>query len=353
MTGGGGWSGIFHFPYRINAQEQLHEHEAVGVGFRYRVHSPFLLSRQASPVTNDVPPNLWPDFKWHDSVPETLRGVPVAPVEMRYSSESGPAIWYDGLRVDIWGPGAQERISPFVLSFMRWLRHLSGQPWINDVDQHSRSTLKRIFPIDNLGAATDQVSPLSEMVTVQFRFVTDAMWQRASELAASGREVPVYSNLFFDAMNAAATHDHARAVMNLAMALESCRDQNFSRLHPATFVKDRGPQLKAPFDHTDLLKHVSENAQEVFGRDFSREHADHWPHFRNLYVARHHVAHGRGAVFQTDKGLKLVDENSYGAMQSAAAIALRWMEALPGTVAAESSKPEEKKRRKINGEMDT
>ena len=333
-----GWSGIFHFPYRINAQEELFQHESVVGGFRYRIHPPFLLRRQASPLTGDVPPNLWPNFRWHDSIPET-GGKPIAPVEIRYENESGLAIWYDGLRVDIWGPDTQECLSPFVLSFMRWLRHLSGQPWISDVDWHSRSTLKRTFPIDNLGAATDQVYPLSEMVRTQFRFVTDAIWQQSFELAASGQEVPVHSNLFFDAMNAAATNDYSRAIENFAMSLESCRDLNFSRLHPAKFVQGRGPRLEAPFNDNDLLKHLSRNAQTAFRRDFSTEQPQHWPHLQNLYVARHHVGHGKGPVFRTEAGLKTVNGESYLAMQSAAAAALNWMETL-----TTSSIPASKKR---------
>jgi hypothetical protein len=279
-------------------------------------------------MADDVPSNLWPDFKWHGSVPASMRGEPVAPPEMRYESELGPAIWYDGLRVDIWGPNAQEQLSPFVLSFMRWLRHLSGQPWISDVDRHSLSTLKRFFPIDNLGVAVGEVYPFSEMVTTSFHFVTDEMWKSAFEHAV-WYEVPVHSNLFYDAMNAAASFDYRRAIMNLAMALESCRDVNFSRLHPATYVEGRGPRLRAPFNQNDLLKDLSENASNTFSRDFSTEHPNRWPHLKNLYAARGHVAHGKGPVFPTDSGLKTVDKDSYLVMQSAAAAALKWMEGLP------------------------
>jgi hypothetical protein len=323
-----GWSGIFHFSYRINAQEELREHETVFGDFRYRVHTPFLLRSQGSPITEDVPCNLWPDFKWHDAVPQNMRSEPVAPMDFRYKSEAGPAIRYDGLRVDIWGPAAEERISPFVLSFMRWLRHLSGQPWISDVDRHYPSILKRVFPIDDKGAAVHEVAPFAEMVKASFQFVTDVMWQKAFELAATGSEVPPHSNLFFDGVNAAATHDYARAIMNLAMALESCRDINFGRLHPVKDIKGRGPQLEAPFDDTNLLNHLSKDAREAFKRDFSTEYPEHWPHIRNLYIARHHVAHGKGAVFPGDTGLKKVDMESYGKMQLAAAQALSWMETL-------------------------
>jgi hypothetical protein len=323
-----GWSGIFHFPYRINAKEELGEHETEVGEFRYRVHTPFLLRNQGSPITDEVPSNLWPDFQWHHSVPRTVREEPVAPINISYNTEAGPLKWYDGLRVDIWGPAAEQRISSFVLSFMRWLRRLSHQPWISGVDRHYPSILKRVFPIDDRGAAVDGVSPFVEMVVASFHSVTDAMWRQAFERAASGSEVPVYWNLYFDGINASATHDYARGVMNLAMALESCRDTNFARLWPAKDVKGRGPQLEPPFDDTNLLNHLSKDARQAFDRDFSTEHPAHWRHLQNLYIARHHVAHGKGAVFPGDRGLKTVDGESYGKMQLATAQALSWMESL-------------------------
>jgi hypothetical protein len=322
-----GWSGIFHFPYRINAQEELRAHEATGRGGRYRVHAPFLLRTQGSPVTDDVPPSLWPDFSWHASVSERLR-EPTAPLECRYNTPVGLAIWYDGVRVDIWGSNCQEQLIPFVFSFMRWLRFLSHQPWISDVDRHSPSILKRYFEIDQTGAATSEAYPFIEMVIAEFCFVTDTMWKKAFELAVSGQEVQVYVNFFFEAVNAAATCDYSSAVMDLAMALESCRDYNFSKIHRATDLEGRGPQLDAPFDHTDLLKHLSRDAHAVFSRDFSSEYPAHWPALKNLYVARHHVAHGKGAVFREGREIKRVDRESFGQMLLAAGEALQWMETL-------------------------
>jgi hypothetical protein len=265
----------------------------------------------------------------HPSVPLSLRGEPTAPVEFQYNNEIGPAVPYDGLRVDIWGPGAQEHLSPFVLSFMRWLRHVSGQPWISDIDVHSQSVLKRFFEIDARGAAMTEAYPFGSLIgSPPFKFVTNALWSQAFLLAASGLEVPVFSNLYFDAVNGGARRDYARAIMNLAMALESCRDHNFARIHPSTTVQGRGPQLDPPFDHTDLLKHLSSDAAKAFGRDFSQEHAAEWQEIRNLYIARHHVAHGKKPVFTTNAGLKTVDKDTFSPMLLAAGLALNWMERL-------------------------
>lgn len=91
-----GSAGIFHFPYRINAQDKLQAHTSRGKGYTYRVQSPFLVRQQSSPLTEDVPPSLWPSFEWHPNAPAAIR-EPIAPVEFHYNNEKGPAVCYDGL----------------------------------------------------------------------------------------------------------------------------------------------------------------------------------------------------------------------------------------------------------------
>lgn len=326
-----GDSALFHFPYRIYAEEKLGNHTVISRDFQCRVHAPFFVNQQASPVTQDVPIHLWPGFAWDPGIHPKIRDAdPIAPVEIRLQTPSGEAITYDGFRMDVWAPDARERMSPLVKRFTQWLRHLSAQPWISDVDRHNSATLKRFFPINNQGQAVGEASPFLSFRGASFVFVNDPMWRQALALG-SIREVPVYSNLFFDAVNASAVNDYPRAVMNLSMALESCRDINFSRIHPAKSVPGRGPRLKSPFDHTDLLQHLTRDANEAFGRDFSAEYPQHWLDIEKLYHARHQVAHGKGAVYPSDNGLAVVDIKSFAAMQIAGAAALRWMETLSPT----------------------
>lgn len=319
-----GWSGIFALPYRIQAEEPLPELEYADQGIRYRVYAPFLVRADGTPLTADVPMHLWPRFTWHPSVPAQKRGG-AGPITAKY----GNAILYDGLRIDLWGPDVHERLMTCFQSFMRWLRYASGQPWISDVDRHFESTQKRVFPIDIDGAAVDEATPVLQMLAITtIRLVTADMWRSAFYAAVCQKEVPVYWNLFYDGVNARAVDDYSRAVMTLAMSLEICRDQNVSRIHPAKDVAGRGPKLKAPFNHTNLIDHLSVNLRDVYGRDFSTEEPTHWPHIRDLYKTRHHVAHGSGPVYPTDTDLKLVDSNTFSAWQLAVFAALLWLEKL-------------------------
>jgi hypothetical protein len=327
-----GWSAIFHFPYRIYADGPLPKCDGSAGTVRYRVYPPFLVKKDGTPTTQDVPRDVWPEFKWHPRVPEHLRvDDPVAIPEFFRPTTNGFAQRFDGIRVDLVAPQGQDRLPPFIRSFMRWLRYLSGQPWISDVDRHETSTLKRLFAIDGNGAAIGEPGGFAELRPYRFRAVTPQMWRQAFDLAVVGREVPIYANLYFDGINAAAADDYGRAVMNLAMALESCRDFSFSQLYPAKVAAGRGPRLRSPFHDTNFLRHISVDAQKVLGRDFSVEEPSHWPHLKKLYDVRHHVAHGKGAVFSTSEGLKVVYGTSYMPMQLAAATAVTWMETLART----------------------
>jgi hypothetical protein len=320
-----GHSGIFAFAFRIHAEEELLEHETAAGGFRYRVYQPFLVREKGSFLTDEIPMNLWPRFTWHDSVPAKMRGGQAPAPELRYSGPHGPCRWYDGLRVDIWGPNTTERVEPFVSSFMRWLRHVSGQPWIGDVDHHHLSEMQRLFAIDTSGAAKEQAGGHAKaVINPRVSLVRDQMWQSAF-IYASLYEPPIHSSLFFDALNVAATGDYPRAIMNLAMSLEACRDFTFGRLHSTVPSGDEGLRLATPFEGTDFLKHISKNAGEVFGRNFQVDESQHWEGLRTLYVTRHHVAHGRPAMFRESGKWVHVDLKRFEQMELAARAVLRWM----------------------------
>lgn len=216
---------------------------------------------------------------------------------------------------------------------MRWLRVISGQPWISDVDHHFEHTLKRVFKIDFHGRATDQIHPVAQMRGfTAMRLVTNEMWKAAFEAAVYKGHVPVYWNLLFDAINAVPADDYARSVMTLAMALESCRDENFAKVHPSKTTPGKGPKLSPPFDHDDLLRHLSDDSSQVFKRSFATEMPQHWTHLKNLYIARHHVAHGKRAVFPEGDRLTVVAQKTYEPLRAAARAAIVWMEQLSGGV---------------------
>lgn len=321
-----GHTGIFHFPFRIYAGERLLDHTGATGGSRYRVHEPFLVRHTGAAITDDVPRHLWPNFHFHAEVPMEMRGEQAPAPDLYYPTPAREnVIWYDGFRLDIWAPDAGESISPFAASALRWLRLLSLQPWISDVDRFYGSPKKRSFPIDDNGAALHETPGLVRLRPANIFPVTNQEWRHAFEKAAIS-EVPVFYNLYFDAINAAAIDDFARAIMGLTTALEGARDYYFSQIHPAKIVSDRGPRLAAPFNNTKLLRHLSADSKKRFSRDLSLERPNDWPHMVNIYTARGHVAHGKKAVYSSGTRLEAVTWENFLPLQKAAWSALQWME---------------------------
>src|SRR5438105_2962530 len=117
---GSGYSGIFAFPFRVNAKESLSDFVIERATHKYRVHVPFLMRKDGSPVTNDVPARFWSDFRWHPSVSSEKRKF-MGPIGLSFG---GPM--YDGVRIDVWGPEAQSHLVPLFRRAMRWLRWDSG-----------------------------------------------------------------------------------------------------------------------------------------------------------------------------------------------------------------------------------
>jgi len=325
MTRSSGWSGIFSFPFRILAATDLPQLDRMHRGRRFRIHKPFLLRPNGAPLTQSVPFRRWPNFQWCYALPPAKR---IEPPQGLGVSLNAPVL-YDGLRADCWGKGAENSLDDFVENFLLWLRRLSGQPWLGDVDRFFERSQKHQFAIDDSGAATDTPYSIAKAhVTGDVRLVTVADWRTAFDRTICQESVPAYWNTYYDGLNATARNDYPGAIMAMAMAIESARDMNLSRFVPHKFIPNVGFRLGPPFTHTNLLDHLSCNLRDHNGRDLSVERPDLWEHLKHLYIARHHVAHGKGAVFNENGQLRKVTEESFRPWPASVRVAIEWLESL-------------------------
>jgi hypothetical protein len=213
--------------------------------------------------------------------------------------------------------------------FLSWLRNLSGQPWIGDVDRFFERSQKHQFAIDDAGSAIDTPYSVARAHAVGgAHLITPQCWQVSFQRAAHDEIVPAYWNTFYEGLNATAWGDYSGAVMALSRSLETARDENLSRFVPHKFIANVGFRLDPPFAHTDLLDHLTNNLRDYLGRDFSIDHGTSWPHVKHLYLARHHVAHGKGAVYPEGGKLHRVTEETFRQWPTAVRTAIRWLESL-------------------------
>lgn len=322
-----GTSIILSFPYRIFALGTLPKLSGSFSRHRYRVHSLFS-ARPAlnTPLIPSVPGALWPDFSWAPSAPTQDQIFPPEGL----STHILPGFPFDALRVDAWGPNTSTEVKEFASRFIGWLRYKSMQPWIGAFDYHSEYIIKNEFAIDSQGRAIGPVYSTARATTAndEARSIDLSMWELAFYAATRGEQPPVEWLLYLDGVNAFAAEQIDECVLALTLALEVSRDRNFARFAPVKSSADGTVRLKAPFEDTDLLAHLSKRLKQFCNRDLSEEHPAEWAATQELYLCRHHVAHGKGAVFPTKAGKKKASVDNLQAWMASTKSVLRWLEAL-------------------------
>lgn len=321
-----GESGIFSFPFRIQGDPFLPRVDAQHNSYRYRLHPPITVRAKGSPTSPFPLFDNWPAFEWNPDLTDHEKPKPPTDLGIRHIGARA----YDAVRVDVWGTNTEEELSNVVGRFMGLLRHSSGQPWLGAFDFHTDHALKHRYRIDDLGRAVESPFAIISGLTPDSstRPVSSAMWRDAFQGAAAGNTIPLYWSLYYDAQNSRARHDFRSAVMNLALSLEVARDVNYPRFADTESKSGVGFVLKPPFHDTDLLKHVTSTLRKVHSRDLSDDHPIAWKDVRALYVARHHVAHGREPVHATPPGLRPLSPETYAAWQASVHTTLVWMESL-------------------------
>lgn len=304
-----GIAAILSFPFRIYAADVLPELAGSHRQTRVRIHPPFRVREKGSPLSPDVPIERWPQFKWSPKTPGHLRMKP--PKELAPAPFPGPA--YDAMRVDVWGSAAERLSSELPKLFLRWLRYLSRQPWIGEFEGQTDPLVKNTFEIDRLGRVT--VTPWAYGVVVTpspyMQPVDASMWRHAFDQALAGTPAPTHWQLFLDSHNERASGKIPETILALALSLEISRDTLFPTL---------------TFQDTDLLKHLSLQLHDRVSRDLSAEHPSVYESISALYVARHHVAHGKPPTIRLPDGRRPVEMDDLLQWTDATFQALIWLE---------------------------
>ena len=157
------------------------------------------------------------------------------------------------------------------------------------------------------------------------RPIDASVFQHAFSAALGETEPPLYWILFLDAQNDSARGAFPSAILGLALSIEVARDTCFPAFARTEVKPDVGEVLKAPFDGTDLLRHLSSALERVRGRSLKREDPARWLCLKELYTARHHIAHGKPPVFRTPQGLRRSTGDDYARWLDATFHILTWL----------------------------
>lgn len=329
MTGSGR---IYSFPFCIYGIDGFQALEGTSGDrrFRIRVHPPFEAREGGTRLSPAVPFEMWPSFAWSpESHPEDRLAPPTLGIGLPGLGNRA----YDAMRLDVWGDAdaAHEYVLGFVPAFLAWVRHLSGQEWIGEFEPHNDTWIKAAFRIDESGDALDAPYALGVSITpsAYARAVTFPIWRESFSRALSAQSVPVFWSVYQDARVFQVQGKLRETVLALALSLETCRDSVFPRFAKTRSRPGLGAVLAKPFEGTDLLVHVTTALEQVRGRNLRREHAQLYAEVDRLYIARHHVAHGRNPLTRSAAGkMHKVEEADVRGWQDGVYGVIRWMEEL-------------------------
>lgn len=325
-----GLSGIFAFSFRIYSSEKLKTLYKANRDFRYQIYEPTVRELNASMLETPIPFKDWPEFQWSPLVPENFRKDP--PEGMNLSLYEGEVIKYDGMRVNIWGEKATVEISKFYGRFLNHLRHLSGQPWINSYEKQISTSYHHQFKIDAQGRALESPIGMLRFVSPDrsiLKLVDNDMWKEAFDLSVSEKDLPSYWNLYYDALNNTSDQNITEIVLFLTLSLEVAKNFNFQRFVEIKKTSELGIIIfEDPFNDTDLIKHLSFNVEKKIHRNLKEEQPEVFNCIQQLYSARHHIAHGKKAVYKINGKIKPVTMEIVSTWISPVYNALRWIESL-------------------------
>jgi hypothetical protein len=324
------YASILSFPFRVYGESFLPklEAETQDCAHRVRVYPPWRSREKGSPISPLVPFTSWASFSWHPSVPPELRLAPPADIHLQPFGDRA----YDSMRIDAYGDDAEAWTHDFALRFLSWLRHLTYQSWIGRVEADTDPLIKAGFPISPDGSATERPYAFGVGVTSDGNrhALTSPEWRRAFDRSVAGLDPPTHWALWMDAENDYMQGHLNETVLLTALAAEVARDTLLAPLTPSARATVAGPRLGPPFQGTDLLQHLSDNLEVIKGHNLQKARPDVYATIDSLYVARHHVAHGKRPIVREPRGTRLATMADAESWLSAGREVLVWLHEVTG-----------------------
>lgn len=327
-----GNASILSLRFRIYGDAFLPQLEAnsAALDARCRLHAPFRVRPGGSPLSPIVPFAHWPNFEWNPKVPDRSR---LKPPEGLTPQPLGQRA-YDAIRIDTWSLSAEGAAQEAIPRMMRWWRYLTFQPWIGAFEPQTDTMFQSSFVIDHAGRALETPYTHATFISpsLWMKTLTKDLWADGFKRGIELEEPPLYWMLWLDSENYIATGNSHEAVLALALSLETARGAIFPKFASARNHPVLGPLLRAPFDDTDLLDHLDTDLQQVLGRSLRHELPDCWSAISDLYVARHHIAHGKLPIVRRESSVRPLTPADVGAWSEPVRETLLWLEALPAGV---------------------
>jgi hypothetical protein len=291
-----GISYIFSFPFRVYYTSKLDvlNGDIPHTNTHLQISDCYAIRKKGVPLSPSILLKELPCFQWAPSLTKDQRLYPPGGFRGIPFGDS----YFDCFRLTIWLDEDQE-ISIFIVSlFLRWMRRLTKQSWITSFESQTDSALKYSYSVDELGRAIDVPYACIAIMTpaLYMHPLDNHTWKLAFQNALNKLEPPTYWEVFLDAHDEHSRRRFSKVILNLSLSLEIARDNihaKYCQLPESAFYHRI---LKKRFSGTDLLQHLSCQLERIVDRNAEKELPTAFMSIKELYIARHHVAHGKAPV---------------------------------------------------------
>lgn len=321
LSGEKGVTGLFTFPFRFYCLQEIEDCEFSNQELKFKVHRPFVINSNISPLTIDIPFEKWPNFSWAPGVNNknklapVTRGFTAFPKSVRNEDTSH---YYDSIRIDLWTQNNIEiEFRDRTKLFFDWLRLLSGQPWINAVETHHSNPLKHKYFIDKNGNCIEPPRLITFNTRANISLLTNTMWRRAIENTVLGIPIEPYWNVYFDSQIKYSQKDYWQAILLSMLSIDICRNIIFKRLFSEKEFKNE----------TNLEYLFSKFLEKKINRNLQQEDPKLWLRFIDLFLTRHNLAHGKILAKRQKKDVPITEDIVMESILTAPLV-ISWLQSL-------------------------
>lgn len=321
LSGEKGITGLFTFPFRFYCLEEIEDYEFCNQVLKFKVHRPFVINSNISPLTIDIPFAKWPNFSWAPGVNNKNK---LAPVTGGFTSfpksvnNEDTSYYYDSIRIDLWTSNNIEvEFYDRTKLFLDWLRYLSGQPWINEIETHHSNPLKHRYFIDKNGNCIEPPRLVTFTTRADIALITNNMWRKAIENTVLGKIVQPYWNVYFDAQIKYSQGDYWQAILLSMLSVDISRNIIFGELFSD----------KEFANETNLVHLFGKFLEKKINRNLEKEDSQLWLRFIDLFFTRHNLAHGKILAKRRKKDVPITEDIVIESIHTARHV-INWLRSL-------------------------
>ena len=149
---------------------------------------------------------------------------------------------------------------------------------------------------------------IAGIINTNYKGIDNTMFMMAANQAIFSNDVPQYLIILLDAQNSFARDNLWECTLYLSLCIDMARQTLFLNKFPYTTTKNKIVFDNSKLNETDLLKVLNVTLKYQCNRSLEREQPLVWSSFKDLFLTRHQLAHGKNKANVNGQLIELTPE---------------------------------------------